>query len=312
MNGPGDWSLAEVAARAALATHGATSHLAAASFMPIDASLSNFAWRADVGLQQCFVRLARVGSEALGADLQAEARILQLVSEAGLAPPVLRCDPTQRLLVTHWIDPVASELDATDAAVIESVAQALARLHRLAVPGDLRRIRFDAQARMLRASSPATEAAARLDTIASDVFALLDIDGAAPVLCHHDIHTQNLVIDAGRRLWLVDWEYAGLNDPAFDLASFASQSALSADATQRLCAAYARAGGKIDAGRLEMARWAFDHVQWLWYRGLGSSAGGGHGLEEASLRSDRIERSLLERASALLRCNNRRFSQHKD
>ena len=309
MNDPGDWTVAEVNARAALAAHASTRQLAAARFTPIDVSLANFAWRAEIATERNFVRLARGGTEALGADLQAEARILHLVSAAGLAPPVLRCDPSQRLLVTRWIEPITPVAQATDDSVVESVAQALARLHRLAVPEGLRPIRFQAQASLLRSALPATGRASDLDAIAARVFAQLDHDRAAPSLCHHDVHAQNMVVDAQRRLWLVDWEYAGLNDPVFDLASFASQGGLPADATHRLCAAYARSGGEINEGRLELARWAFDFVQWLWYRGLRSSAIGGHGSEEASLRSDRIERSLLERASAVLRCNNRSFVQ---
>src|SRR5581483_3768020 len=39
-----------------------------------------------------------------------------------------------------------------------------------------------------------------------------------PVLCHNDLLSANL-IDDGRRLWLVDWEYAGIGHPLFDLAN---------------------------------------------------------------------------------------------
>lgn len=309
MSGIGDWAAAEASVRAALAAHATTVHLSQSRLTPIDTSLSNFAWRADTAARRHFVRLARPGTEALGADLQAEARILQLVSAAGLSPPVLRCDPSRRLLVTRWIEPAAQEIDAADPAVVDAVALVLARLHRLAVPAGMRQVRFDAQARLLQASLPTAEAAPGLDTVAAEVFAQIDDGGDASVLCHHDVHARNLVLDAQQHLWLVDWEYAGLNHPAFDLASFASQCSLRADATQRLCSTYARAGGQIDAGRLELARWAFDYVQWLWYRSLRSSAGAGHGLEAAAVRSDRIERSLRERASAVLRCNNRGFGQ---
>jgi tRNA A-37 threonylcarbamoyl transferase component Bud32 len=312
MNTSSDWKAAEHAARQALASHADTSALAAARLTPIDESLSNFAWHAVAGVQQQgFVRLARAGTESLGADLHAEAEILHLVSAAGIAPPVLRCDPPQRLLVTRWIEPAVRAVRADDPLMIARVATAMAQLHGLSVPRELRLIRFDVQARLLQADLPATPVLRQLCDTAGDVFAQLAASPGAMTLCHHDIHRQNMVLDATERLWLVDWEYAGLNDPVFDLASYASQCGLSHDALQTLCEAYATAGGTVRQGRLELARWAFDYVQWLWYLGLQLGAHEGHGLEEASRRSERIETGLLARASGVLRCNNRAFD-HND
>jgi thiamine kinase-like enzyme len=312
MNTSDDWTAAEHAARQALAAHADTAALAASRLTPIDDSLSNFAWHAVAGPQlQGFVRLARAGTEALGADLHAEAAILHLVSSAGIAPPVLRCDPSRRLLVTRWIEPTAAARRNDDPRQIVRVAGVMAQLHGLSVSPALRRIRFDVEARLLEAGLPATPTLRQLGDTAAAVFAQLAAASSALVLCHHDIHAQNIVLDATDRLWLVDWEYAGLNDPVFDLASYASQCGLSPDSLQVLCEAYAAAGGAVEEGKLGLALWAFDYVQWLWYQGLQSGANEGHGLEEASRRSERIERSLLARASGVLRCNNRSFD-HND
>ncbi len=45
------------------------------------------------------------------------------------------------------------------------------------------------------------------------------------VFGHNDLLAANLV-DDGDRLWLIDWDYAGLNSPLFDLAGLASNSEL--------------------------------------------------------------------------------------
>jgi thiamine kinase-like enzyme len=45
------------------------------------------------------------------------------------------------------------------------------------------------------------------------------------VFGHNDLLAANL-IDDGRRLWLVDWDYAGWNSPLFDLGGLASNSEL--------------------------------------------------------------------------------------
>ena len=297
------WVDAEARARTALATHAATAMLAGARFTPILGSVSNFAWHAVTGATECFVRLARDGSESLGADLETEAQVLGLVAAAGLAPEVVCCDPPARLLVTRWIAPQGASFDVDAPRALEQVAAAMARLHRLQARG-IRRVCFDEQARLLESALPPSALRAEFSAAARAAFALL-VQGARPALCHHDIHSQNLVVDVAGRLWLVDWEYAGLGDPIFDLASFASQCELAEEGTHALCRSYVDAGGSVDPGRLEHARWAFDYVQWLWYQRLGVASQDGPASAEAIHRSNRIELRLLERASGVLRCNNR-------
>lgn len=38
-------------------------------------------------------------------------------------------------------------------------------------------------------------------------------------LLHADLHRENLIVDAGRRLWTIDWELAVIGDPLYDLAT---------------------------------------------------------------------------------------------
>lgn len=298
------WRQAERAARVALAAHAATASLAVATFEPIAGSLSNFAWHVSVPGQDRFVRYARSGNEQLGADLHAEGEVLRLVARAGLAPPVVRCDPSARLLVTQWIagaigNPAAAGCDHT----IRQVATMLSQLHALAPPPAVRVVDFAVQARLLEAALPADAVRPALAACAREVLSRLD-PGHAPALCHHDLHERNLVTDAGGRLWLVDWEYAGLGDPVFDLASSASQLELSAAGVGLLCDEYVRAGGTAGLSKLGLARWAFDYVQWLWYHSLLATAVPGPDAVEAADRAGRIERGLQERASGVLRCNN--------
>jgi thiamine kinase-like enzyme len=58
-----------------------------------------------------------------------------------------------------------------------------------------------------------------------------------PVLCHNDMLPANL-IDDGRRLWLVDWEYGGLGHRLFDLANASANAAFSDDQDRALLEAY--------------------------------------------------------------------------
>lgn len=58
-----------------------------------------------------------------------------------------------------------------------------------------------------------------------------------PTLCHNDLLAGN-ILDAGDRLWLVDWEYAGIGNPLFDLANVSGNSQLTNEQDQIFLTAY--------------------------------------------------------------------------
>src|SRR5581483_4668386 len=72
----------------------------------------------------------------------------------------------------------------------------------------------DAQSRHLPALPRLMEIAQRLE----DTVGPIDI-----VYGHNDLLPTNLM-DDGKRLWLIDWDYAGFNSPLFDLANLCSNS----------------------------------------------------------------------------------------
>jgi thiamine kinase-like enzyme len=57
------------------------------------------------------------------------------------------------------------------------------------------------------------------------------------VFGHNDLLPANFM-DDGERLWLIDWDYAGLNTPLFDLANLASNNQFSAAEEDALLEAY--------------------------------------------------------------------------
>lgn len=57
------------------------------------------------------------------------------------------------------------------------------------------------------------------------------------VFGHHDLLPANL-IDDGKRLWLIDYEYAGFGTAMFDLANLSSNSGFSPEDAMRLLGAY--------------------------------------------------------------------------
>ncbi len=72
----------------------------------------------------------------------------------------------------------------------------------------------------------ACRSAAQLPRLLKIADALEAVVGPSEVaLCHNDLLAANF-IDDGEKIWLIDWEHAGLGMPLFDLASIASNNAL--------------------------------------------------------------------------------------
>lgn len=76
-------------------------------------------------------------------------------------------------------------------------------------------------------------------------------DASSRRLCHCDPLCENFVKDAeSGRMYLLDWEYAGMNDPMWDVADVVVESGF-ADAEQR---AFARAYFRREPSAEEMGR----------------------------------------------------------
>jgi thiamine kinase-like enzyme len=58
-----------------------------------------------------------------------------------------------------------------------------------------------------------------------------------PTLCHNDVLAANWIFD-GSKMWLIDWEYAGIGNPMFDLGNLAHNSGFEEDMDRALLEVY--------------------------------------------------------------------------
>ncbi len=72
-----------------------------------------------------------------------------------------------------------------------------------------------------------------------------------PALCHNDLLASNIIVADDDRVWLVDWEYAGMGHPLFDLACASANCAFSESDEAALLAGYR---GSVDARDLRELR----------------------------------------------------------
>jgi thiamine kinase len=258
--------------------------------------LSNQAWRVEQDGQTWYARLGYADAERLGVNRRSECALLDVVAAVGFAPDVLACDPPTGLLVTRYIEGRTWQVnDAGEPRNLARIGSLLARLHTMPPTPGIAAVSYADQARRLASTLPdGDETAAALRRRADQAFERIERRESRRALCHHDLHHLNIV-DTGARLWLVDWEYGGVGDPLFDVAGFLALHEMGAAETDLLLGAYG-AGAPFDREVLPEARWAFDYVQWLWYRSCLRSR-----ADSAGVLTEREARL----ASRLLRCNNR-------
>jgi thiamine kinase-like enzyme len=82
--------------------------------------------------------------------------------------------------------------------------------------------------------------------------------------CHNDLLNANF-IDDGTRIRIVDWEYAGMGDPFFDLGNFSINHGLTADEDRILLEAYDNGPARPDRlARLLLMRVVSDFREAMW------------------------------------------------
>jgi thiamine kinase-like enzyme len=161
----------------------------------------------------------------------------------GIAPPVIASWDDPPVLVTAFAQGHSISGDqATDDGLLRQVALLLRTLHS-AVPepglGSWVSHPFEGTWRnreLARNNDPGF-----VDEAGWLLRLMADFEAARgpwqPTLTHIDLLASNLIL--GDRLWLVDWEYAGLGDPLYDLGDFAGKNGLSEADTQALLEYYA-------------------------------------------------------------------------
>jgi thiamine kinase-like enzyme len=170
-------------------------------------------------------------------------------------------------LVTEFVDGAGLEAShLREPHAVAAVARALHSLHSSggSVPSEFSAFRIgEAYARLAaeRGASVPPEADEAL-ALAREIEPRLAGPEHEPVPCHNDLLAANFIgTPAGIRI--VDWEYAGMGDRFFDLANFAVNNELDADAQVRLLDEYfGSAGDRLQDLRLTML--VSDYREGMW------------------------------------------------
>ena len=228
--------------------------------------LTNRSWLVTTEGDRFVVRISDASAEDLQIDRNSEAVVLQLVARTGIGADVLRCDPDRGILVTRYLGPTWSQRDAHSNENIDRLAAPLRRLHTLDVPAGVRTVDLAATVHgyLRTLDERGIQSGLTLPALrdCADETAMRLRKDSMPCLCHNDVHHLNIV--DGESLRLIDWEYAGVGEPLFDLASLCVYHRYGRSQRERLLSAYAAPSETVSWHRLELACWLFDYIRDLW------------------------------------------------
>lgn len=216
------------------------------------------------------LRIPGVGTEEY-IDRRVEAIAARAAAEAGVSPGVIHADPATGIMVTRFVPDavtMTAELFVARDGAAARAGRAFRQLHN---SGAVFAFRFelfamiDSYLKVLAGKEVAfPEGYHDVLGEAESVRAALAASPVPLAPCHCDPLAENF-LDTGTRMWIVDWEYSGMNDPMWDLGDLAVEGSFGEREEEAMLAAYF--GGPpsaFDRGRVTIYKAMCDLLWTLW------------------------------------------------
>lgn len=226
---------------------------------PLGGGITNHNFKVTIGREAFVIRIGGKDTALLGIDREHEHAASLAAASLGIGPEVVAF--VEGCLVTRFIDGSAVPPERLTAA-------AVGKTLRLVHDGPPIPSRFDpfrvveaylrtAEERRVAIPSAYAEASRRAAPIEQRH------RGRALCPCHNDLLNANF-IDDGSRLRIVDWEYAGMGNPFFDLGNFAVNHELDERGERALLDAYSGDTSDEALAALRDMRFMSDFREAMW------------------------------------------------
>ena len=200
-----------------------------------------------------------------------EARAARETARVQVSPEVLLFDTTTGVMVTRYVDGAVTMTPAAFRTRSGAPARAGAVLRKLHTSGAVFHFRFELFAMIDEYLKVLAGKEMRLPSGYQDVVAeagavraALGANALPVAACHCDPLCENF-LDTGERMWLVDWEYSGMNDPLWDLGDLSVEGGFTAAQDEEMMRAYF--GGEArpaERGRVVIYKAMCDLLWTLW------------------------------------------------
>ncbi len=204
-------------------------------------------------------------------DRRNEAAAARAAAAAGVSPEVIHADPASGLMITRFIPGTVTMSPEGFRARPGSPARAARAFARLHASGAVFPARFELFAmiddylRLLSGKEVALpEGYHDVLAEAGAVRAALAAHPLPQAPCHCDPLCENF-LDTGETMWVVDWEYSGMNDPMWDLGDLSVEAGFDAEQEAEMMQAYFGAPPSArDMGRMVIYKAMCDLLWTLW------------------------------------------------
>jgi thiamine kinase-like enzyme len=200
-----------------------------------------------------------------------EAAMAREAAAAGVSPKLIYMDATSGMMVTRRIagaTTMSQKYFKTTSGAVTRAAQALRQLHqsRRTFPSRFELFAMIDDYRKVIASRSVDLPAGYQDVVkeAEAIRDALNVKPARLAPCHCDPLCENF-IDTSARMWIVDWEYGGMNDPMWDLGDLSVEGAFTPAQDEELLNAYFDGTPSAqDYGRMVIYKAMCDLLWTLW------------------------------------------------
>jgi len=232
--------------------------------------LTNLVYRIDTGKDRYVLRIPGKGTEQY-IDRKVEIHNARVAARAGVSAEVIYADSETGIMLSRHIDGIVTmtpQAFASRDGAAARAGEALKQMHSWQQPFQFR---FELFAMIDEYLAILDQRNAKLPEGYADV-----VEAARPVRealqrnptplapCHCDPLCENF-LDSGERMWIVDWEYSGMNDPLWDLGDLSVEAGFTPAQDLELMRAYCDAEpSTAEIGRMVIYKAMCDLLWTLW------------------------------------------------
>ncbi|NNE80481.1 MAG: phosphotransferase family protein [Silicimonas sp.] len=232
--------------------------------------LTNLVHRVDMDNRSVIVRIPGEGTEAY-IDRAVEIHNAKAAARAGVSPEVIYAEAETGLMISEAvpnIETMTPDLFSTRKGSPARAGRALAKLHKSREAFEFRFELFamiDDYLKILATKDVALpEGYHDVVAAAAPVKDVLAAANAPLAPCHCDPLCENF-LDDGTLMWIVDWEYSGMNDPLWDLGDLSVEAGMdNAQDNEMMTAYFDREPTAAESGRMVIYKAMCDLLWTLW------------------------------------------------
>lgn len=194
--------------------------------------LTNQNFKVTVGGETYAVRFAGKGTEEYINRLDEKINT-EITSRLGINPEVIFFDEATGLKIVRYI-PDAETLNPETGMLEDNLSLVAGVFHKLHTSGERFHARFDVFEKITEYETVLAKANGKVfadhEQVKKQVLELKDHYlslGVPLVPCHNDPLAENFVKSGEEKMYLVDWEFSGMNDPLWDIAAYIIEAELS-------------------------------------------------------------------------------------